>query len=311
MEKKAFSDLAKMIEAKKFVFTGELEPHRSCDLTEVKEWATTLKKTGGITAANVTDNPRSDSAISSLVAAYLIQRDTGLECVYQLRVTDRNRLALVSDILGAGALGLHNILALAGDHTRVGTTPKAKPVFDLDSANLVDLIHRMVYEGKDLDGNEIAGQRPEINVGVAGGIMAEPLEMEVLKLKRKAKVGADFIQTQAVFDVSLAVRYLKAVKEVGIPTLIGIFPPRSYAQAEFFGKFVPGVVVPKEFLDDFKKMSEITDKAARKEKVKEYNVNYFVDFIKEIRKEGAAGCHIMAVGYPDPIAPIMEGVIGK
>jgi 5,10-methylenetetrahydrofolate reductase len=308
MEKRAYSDLAKKIEAKEFVFTGELEPHRSIDLSDVKSWATTLKEIGKITAANVTDNPRSDSAISSLVAAYIIQRDTGLETVYQLRVADRNRLALVSDILGAAALGLKNILALTGDHTRVGTTPKAKPVFDLDSANLVDLIHKMVYEGTDLDGNEITGPRPEINVGVAGGIMMEPLEAEVLKLKRKAKVGADFVQTQAVFDIEAARRYLKAVEDVGLPILVGIFPPRSYGQADFFSKYVPGVTVPLDFLDTFAKFKEIEDKAKRKEKINEYNISYFVDFIKEIKKEKAcAGCHIMAVGYPDVIKPIIEG----
>jgi 5,10-methylenetetrahydrofolate reductase len=310
-EKKAFSDLMKKIEAKEYVFSGELEPHRSFDLTEVKDWATTLKATGKITAANVTDNPRSDSAISSLVASYIIQRDTGLETVYQLRTADRNRLALLSDILGAAALGLKNILALTGDHPAVGTTPKGKGVFDLDSANLVDLIHHMVYEGTDLDGNEIAGPRPEINVGVAGGPMMEPIEAEVLKLKRKAQVGADFVQTQAVFDIEIATTYLKEVEDVGLPILVGIFPPRSYGQAEFFGKFVPGVVVPKEFLDDFKKMKEIDDKAKRKEKVKEYNIDYFVEFIKEIKKYKAnAGCHIMAVGYPDPIGPIIDGVLG-
>lgn len=308
-ERKAFSNLMKAIERGEFVYTGELEPHRSIDLSDVKDWATTLKNTGKIVAANVTDNPRSDSAISSLVAAYIVQRDVGLETVYQLRTADRNRLALLSDILGAAALGLKNILALTGDHTKVGTTPAAKPVFDLDGTQLVALIHSIVYEGKDLDGNEIHGPRPEINVGVAGNPNMDPLEAEVLKLERKAEVGADFVQTQVVFDVEVARRYLKAVEHIGIPVLIGIFPPRSYGQASFFDKYVPGVTVPKEFLEAFKKFNEIEDKARRKEKINEYNVEYFVNFIKEIKKEKAcAGVHIMAVGYPDVIGPIIEGV---
>ena len=310
-EKKAFSELMKKIQAGEFVYTGELEPHRSIDLSDVISWAKTLKETGRITAANVTDNPKSDSAISSLVASYIIQRETGLEMIYQLRTADRNRLALVSDILGAAALGLKNILALTGDHTKTGTTPGAKPVFDLDGTNLVRLVHTMVYEGKDLWGNEIHGPRPELNVGAAGNPGMEPLEAEVLKLERKAEAGADFFQTQAVFDVEIARRFLRAIEHIGVPTLIGIFPPRTYGQAEFFDKFVPGVSVPAEFMEAFAKFKELP-KEKRREKINEFNVDYFVAFIKEIKKERAcAGCHIMAVGYPEVIGPIIEGVEKK
>ncbi|MHC1567603.1 MAG: methylenetetrahydrofolate reductase [Candidatus Syntropharchaeia archaeon] len=305
-----FSDFMRAISEGKFVYTGELEPHNlSTDISDVIEWAKTLKSIGKIIAANVTDNPQSFSAMSSLAASYIIQKESGLEMIYQLRTADKNRLALASDILAASALGLKNILALTGDHTNLGNTPQAKPVFDLDSAQLVDLIHKMVHEGKDLAGNEVQGPRPRINVGVAGNPNQDPLELEILKLERKVSVGAEFIQTQVVFDVEIALNFLEAVEYLKTPTLIGIFPPRSYGQASFFDAYVSGVTVPKEFMDAFKKFKEIEDKKKRKEKIDEFNIEYFIDFIKEIKKKkSCAGCHIMAVGYPDVIPPIIEGV---
>jgi 5,10-methylenetetrahydrofolate reductase len=244
-----------------------------------------------------------------LVASYLIQRNTGLETIYQLRTADRNRLALLSDVLGAAALGLKNILALTGDHTRTGTTPSSKPVFDLDSTGLIALIHRMVHEGKDLDGNEIKGPRPEVNVGGAANPNMDPLEIEVLKLGRKAEAGAEFFQTQVVFDMEVARRFLREIEHLKVPTLIGIFPPRSYGQAEFFDKYVPGVRVPRPFMEAFARFKEIGDKQKRAEKINEYNVEYFSSFIREVKREKAcAGIHIMAVGYPEVIRPLMESV---
>jgi len=305
----AFSNLMKSIKAGKFVYTGELEPHRSTDLSDVIAWAKTLKETGKIVAANVTDNPQSVGAVSSLAASYIVQRETGLEVVYQLRCSDRNRLALVSDLLGAAALGLKNVLALTGDHTKKGDTVEAMPVFDLDGTQLVDLIHRMVYEGRDLSDNEIHGPRPQFNIGAAGNPNFEPLEIEVLKLERKAEVGADFIQTQVVFDVEVALNFLDAVKHIDVPFLIGIFPPKSYGQAEYFNKYVPGVKVPREFLEQFKKFKRIPDKKERRKKINDYNIEYFAEFIKRVKKKPACkGIHLMAVGYPEVIGPIIENV---
>lgn len=308
---KAFSDLVKNIETGKFVYTGELEPHKSTDLSDVFEWARILKKTGKIVAANVTDNPQSVCSMSSLVASYLVQKETGMETVYQLRASDRNRLALTSDLLGAATLGIRNVLALTGDHTLKGDSiaHESMPVFDLDGTQLIDLIHKLVYEGKDLSGNEINGPRPQFNIGAAGNPNFEPLEIEVLKLERKAEVGVDFVQTQVVFDVEIALRFLDAVKHIGIPILIGIFPPRSYNQANYFATNVPGVKVPSEFLNNMKKIKIIPDKKERRKRVDEYNVKHFSDLIKEAkRKPICKGIHIMAVGYPRVIGPIIDSV---
>ncbi len=305
----AFSNLMKSIKAGKFVFTGELEPSKATDLSEVLAWAKTLKEIGKIVAANVTDNPQSVGSMSSLAASYIIQKKIGLETVFQLRTSDRNRLALTSDLLGAAVLGLKNVLALTGDHPKKGDSVEAMPVFDLDGTQLVDLIHRMVYEGKDLSGNEIHGPRPQFNIGAASNPNFEPVEVEALRIERKAEVGADFIQTQVVFDPQTALQFLDATKHIGIPVLIGVFPPRSYGQAEYFDKYVPAVKVPEEFLEQFKKFKKISDKKERRKKTDEYNIGYFTDFINKMKKKPACkGIHLMAVGYPEVIDPIIKNV---
>ncbi len=303
----AFSNLMKEITKGKFVFTGELEPHKSTDLSDVLAWAKILKATGRIVAANVTDNPQSVCTASSLVASYIVQKETGLETAYQLRASDRNRLALTSDLLGAAILGLKNVLALTGDHIKKGDMVEAKPVFDLDGTQLIELIHRMVYEGKDISGNEIHGTPPQFNIGAAGNPNFKPLEIEVLKLERKAEVGVDFIQTQVVFDVNTALQFLDAVKHINVPVLIGVFPPKSYGQANYFDKHVPGVRVPEELLEQFRRIKKITDKSERRKMINAYNIEYFTDFIKQVKKKQACkGIHLMAVGYPEVVAPIIE-----
>jgi len=141
MGDEVYSDLMRELKEGKYVFTGELEPEKAGDVNEPIEMARELK--GMVVACNVTDNPQSFAYVNSMAASYLIQKEAGMECVYQLRCSDRNRMALLSDVLGAGALGLKNILALAGDHVSLGDTPDAKPVFDLDSTTLIKLIRTL------------------------------------------------------------------------------------------------------------------------------------------------------------------------
>lgn len=301
-----FSNLMKEIAAEKFVYTVELGPRKTTDVSDIVELAKALKPISRVVAANVTDNPRSIACISSLVTSYIIQRETGLETIYQLRAADRNRLALTSDILGAAALGLKNILAITGDHPMLGDNPQAKLVFDLDGTQLIALIHRMVYEGKDLAGNAIHNP-PRINVGAVGNPGADILEMEVLKLERKVDAGAEFIQTQIVFDTGAALRFLDAVKGLNVPVLIGIFPLKSHAQARFFIEHVPGVRIPEEFLEGLKGALEVQDKKLRREKVNEYNAKHFGELIKEIRKNPVCrGCHVMGLDRPEVLELITE-----
>jgi len=303
MGDEVYSDLMKELVEGKYVFTGELEPEKAGDVHEPIEMARDLK--GLVVACNVTDNPQSFAYVNSMAASYLIQKETGMECIYQLRCADRNRMALLSDVLGAGALGLKNILALTGDHVSLGDTPDAKPVYDLDSTTLIAMIRKVVDEGKDLGGNEIHNS-PKLHVGGAAAPGAANLKAEVAKVKRKIKVGAEFIQTQVVYYTDVLDRFFKELGKVDVPILVGIFPARTFGQADFFDKYVAGVDVPPDYLENMKKTKEIKDKEKRKEEVDRVNIEFFTGFLEHLKETPAAGCHMMAVGYPRIIAPLKK-----
>ncbi len=292
------------IDAGQFVFTGELEPEKTTDLSEIIEATKIIKE--HVVACNVTDGPGAYAYMSSLAASYILQRETGIEMIYQLVCRDRNAIALFSDLLGAGAFGIRNILALTGDHPAIGDMPDALPVFDFDSAQLTYMIRKMVDEGVDLYDNPIH-KPPKFHVGVAANPNADPLAPEIIKIQRKVEAGAEFIQTQTVFDVEAAKRFLREVKGLNIPVLIGIFPMKSYAIAEFFDRNIPGVPVPGDFLKKLKAVKQL-DKKDRKQKYDEINLEYFTPLIKELRKTTAAGIHLMAVGYERLVPKLVKAV---
>ncbi len=299
----AYSNLMKEIEAGRFVLTGELEPEKTTGLEEVLASARAMKPY--VVAANVTDNPLAMAFMNSLVPSYVVQRDIGLETVYQMVIRDRNRLALTSDVLAAAHLGIKNILAISGDHTVLGDNKGGLPVYDLDSAQFVYLLHKMIDEGTDLEGNEIHGEVP-INVAIAANPNANPLEPEILKVGRKVKLGTDFIQTQTMFDIDLTKEFLKETEKFNCPTLVGVFPLKSFGIADFFDKYIPGVSVPKDLLDSLRKCKEEPDKEKRKPLYDEVNMEFFAPFIKEIRKTTkAAGVHVMAVLYERILEPLL------
>lgn len=298
------SELMRSLKSGKFTFTGELEPEKTTNLARYVEAAKKIKDY--VVACNVTDNPQSFAYISSLVASYIIQRDSGLETIYQITCRDRNRIAIFSDLLGAGALGIKNVLALTGDHTTLGDTPQAKPVFDLDSVQLIRMIRRMVDEGVDINGKPIDSP-PKFFIGAGANPNANPIEPELIKFEKKVNAGADFFQTQVVFDIEKAKSFLKETRKYSVPIIIGIFPLKSYGVADYFDKNVPGVKVPKELMGALAKASEISDKNLRRLKYDEINLNYFSNFVRELRKTtSAAGCHIMSVGYEEIIPPLVE-----
>ncbi|RLI34791.1 5,10-methylenetetrahydrofolate reductase [Candidatus Bathyarchaeota archaeon] len=307
-EERIFSNLMRELKAGKFVFTGELEPGKEGSIETTIEAA--RKLLGQVTACNVTDNPQSFGCVNSLAAAFVVQKETGMECICQLRCSDKNRLALLSDVLAAGLLGIKNILAITGDYVSLGDTPDVKPVYDLDSTLLTRMIRMIVDEGKDFRGNEIRNP-PKLHVGVAANPGSEFLDMEVYKLKRKVKAGAEFVQTQVVFLPEVVDRFFAKVKEVGgidIPILIGIFPAKSYAEAKFFHEQVSGVIVPEDYMAKLKETKEIKDKEKRKERIDQINIEYFTGFLEHLKSTPAAGCHIMAVGYPE-IIPELRKVV--
>ncbi|MFW9772606.1 MAG: methylenetetrahydrofolate reductase [Promethearchaeota archaeon] len=306
-EGKVYSKLGEALAKGEFILTGELEPEKTCDLShtvhEAKEMAPF------VIAANVTDSPLGIVTINSLASSYIIQRDAGLECIWQLTVRDVNKLGITGMIMGAQALGIHNILSLTGDHTALGDMPESKPVFDLDSATLVKLVREMVDTGK-INDHEIEAP-PKLHVGAAANPNAEPMEAEVLKIGRKAKAGAEFLQTQVVYDLDRTIEFLTAINRYGIPVLLGIFPMKSYAIAKGFDTFVPGVSVPKDILARWKsiKTEYSTDKKMQKEAYDYANYEFFKPFISELRKKNLlAGIHCMAVHYPR-IFPKLEEII--
>ncbi len=298
-KKEAYGKLMKQIGEGRFVFTGELEPVKTTNLDEVIEGAKTLRD--HVAAINITDNPTAFGYMNALVPSYLIQKEAGAEAVYQMTTRDRNRLALLSDVLAAGALGIKNILVLTGDHTTVGDTPQSKPVFDLDSTTFTYMLRKVIDEGVDPNGNVIQNP-PKFNLGIAAAPNADPLEPEILKIERKVKLGVDFIQTQCVYSVEQAKRFLEAVSYLKTPVLIGVAPFKSRAMMDWMIKFVPGIKVTDDVEQRLRKAKEKS-----KEAFLEENVEIFAEMIREIRKTtNAAGIHMMAVGFEWIVPKIIE-----
>lgn len=299
MTREAFSELTKSLQAGKFVYTGEIEPLKTTSLEETLETAKILK--GHVVAANITDNPTAFAYMNSLIPSYFIQKEIGLEAVYQVTVRDRNRLAITADLLAASALGIKNVLALSGDHTTVGDDPGTKPVYDLDSTALVDLLRKMVDDGTDIKGNKI-DQPPKFNFGIAGNPNADPLDPEILKIERKIELGADFIQTQAVYDVGLMKEFVKQVSRLKVPVIVGIAPFKSRGMMDWMVNNVPGIIVP----EDIQK-SLLAAREKSKEAFLDENLKIFGDLIKEIRNTpNVSGLHIMTIGFEWIVPKLIE-----
>ena len=294
-----YSKLMKALKEGKFVVTGELEPVKTTSLQKIVETAKMLKPY--VIAVNVTDNPTSYAYMNSLVPCYIVQREAGVEAIMQVTCRDRNRLAITADLLGAYALGIRNVLALTGDHISFGDNPQAKPVFDLDSTTLTLLLRKMVDEGVDLAGNKIEDP-PKFCIGVAASPGMEPLEVEILRLERKAKLKPDFIQTQSVYDIEVIKTFMREVERLHIPVIVGLTPIRSVGMLDYLVKNVPGIKIPEEIQQRLRKAREIS-----KEKLYEENIEIFSEIIREIRRTTkAAGIHMMAVYFEWIIPKILE-----
>lgn len=304
----AFSKLGEMLAKGEFVLTGELEPEKTCDLSHTIQEAKEMAPY--VVAANVTDSPLGIVTINSLAASKIIQDASGLECVWQLTVRDVNKLGIAGMIMGAHALGIRNILALTGDHTALGDMPESKPVFDLDSATLIKLVREMV-DTKAINGHEIECP-PTLHVGAAANPNSDPMGAEILKIGRKGKAGAEFIQTQVVYDLERTIEFLTEIKKYNVPVLLGLFPMKSYGIAKGFDMFVPGVDVPKDILAKWKKIkTDITDKKEQARMYDQANYEFFKPFVTELKaKKLLAGIHCMAVHYPRIFPKLVEVIKG-
>ena len=308
-EKKVYSKLGEQIARGEFVLTGELEPEKTCDLSHTIQEAKEMAPY--VVAANVTDSPLGIVTVNSLAATHIIQEASGLECVWQMTVRDVNKLGIAGMIMGAEALGIHNVLSLTGDHPFMGDMPESKPVFDLDSATLCALVREMVDKGS-INGKEIE-HPPKIHVGAAANPNSDPVEAEILKVGRKAEAGCEFIQTQVAYDIDKVIEFLQGIKRYNVPIFLGIFPMKSYAMAKGFDDFVPGVDVPKDVLAKWKsiKIDYKTDKARQKEVYDQANYEFFKPFISELKSKNLLnGVHCMAVHYPRIFPKLMEIIKG-
>ena len=230
------------LRSNKFIITAEITPPKGVDTSAAIADAQILK--GKVDALNITDNQRSVMRMSPLALGKLLL-DEGHEVIMQMTCRDRNRLAIQSDILGAAALGIQNLCLMSGDHTTNGDHPGAKPVYDLDSVQLISMVQKM-KDGFDFSGNKLEGA-PELVVGaVSNTDPSQPMQM--MKLEKKIRMGAQFIQTQAVYDIGQFEEFTRSVSHLDVPIIAGIIPLRSASAARFMNKKIPGVKVGDELI---------------------------------------------------------------
>ena len=277
-----------------FVVTAEVGPPKGIDASHVVEEA--KEYLSGITAVNVTDNQSSVMRMGSLPACVMLQA-AGLTPILQLTCRDRNRIALQSELLGAAALGIDNILCLTGDHTKMGDHPGAKPVFDLDSVSLLHTVCQL-ENGVDLGGNALVGPAPKFAKGAVVSPCSDSVDAQLAKMERKVMAGAEYFQTQAVFDSEKFISFMEKAKQFGKPVQLGVIIPKSAGMAKFMNKNVAGVHVPQWMIDEL---------AADKEKAKAgiTGVELATKVIKECRPY-CQGLHIMALGWEAKVPALLE-----
>jgi len=303
-ELKAGSRLEKIFALGQFAVTAELGPPKCADGEIIKTKAGFLKD--NVDAVNITDNQTAIVRMSSIAAGVLAMRE-GLEPVIQITCRDRNRIAIQSDVLGACALGIRNILCLTGDHQKFGNHPASRNVFDMDSIQLIDMLRCMRDEKKFQCGDEIKNSKnepavgPKLFIGGAENPFADPFEFRVIRLAKKVAAGVDFVQTQCVYDMERFEEWMKQVRNRGlhekVSIMAGVTPLKSVGMAKYMRDSVAGLVVPDYYID---RLSKAADKAAE-------GIAICVEQIRRLREiPGVAGVHIMAIEWEQKIPEIVR-----
>jgi len=296
---KSESNLEKILSKGIFAVTGELGPPRGADPDAIKEKAKPLK--GMVDSVNITDNQTAVVRMASW-AASIVTIQEGLEPNYQMVCRDRNRIAMQSDILGAYTLGIRNMLCLSGDHQMFGDHPYSKKVFDIDSMQLIDMVKKMRDEGKFLNGEEIT-KPPRMFIGAAANPFGDPHEFRVFRLAKKIEAGADFIQTQCIYNMERFREWVKQARDMGLTEkvyiLAGVTPMKSLGMARYMKKNVPGMDVP----DDVIKRLE----GVEKKKQGAEGIKMCCEQIEEFKElDGVAGIHLMAIEWEHRVPEIVE-----
>ncbi len=297
---KAGSNLERVLEAGHFAVTAECGPPRGADGDKVLKKAALVK--GNVDACNVTDNQTSVVRMSS-VAGCMLVKQSGTEPLLQMVVRDRNRIALQSDLLGASALGVRNLLCLSGDHQKFGDDPQAKNVFDIDSIQLIHMVKTMRDEGLFPSGDKLEGA-PKFYIGCAINPFADPFEIRVPRFKLKIEAGADFVQTQCIYNMDKFKRFMEEAIKEGLhertKILAGVTPLKSAGMAKFMNRMVAGIEIPEEFI------KRIADEPKEKQAAK--GIEMCIEQIQELKEmEGIAGVHVMAIEWEEKLNEIVGG----
>ncbi|MDD3427310.1 MAG: methylenetetrahydrofolate reductase [Caldisericia bacterium] len=293
---KADTNLEKLLNQGEFVVTAELGPPQSVNIGLIEKKADLLRDY--VDAVNITDNQTAVVRMSSLATSVIVKKN-GLEPILQMTCRDRNRIAMQSDILGSAALGIANVLCISGDHQTLGNHPGSKNVFDVDSIQLVSILKNMRDEAIFQNGEAIK-YPPKLFIGAAANPFADPFEYRVIRLAKKIKAGADFIQTQSIFDVERFERWMQEVRKKGLHQQVyimaGVTPLKSYKAACFMSN-VAGVTIPEAIMERIKNAKD----------QKAEGIEICLEIIKKIRKiEGVRGIHIMAVMWEDIVSMIVK-----
>jgi methylenetetrahydrofolate reductase (NADPH) len=294
---KSGSKLERVLSAGQFAVTGELGPPRGANAEVIRKKAAYLK--GIVDAVNITDNQTGVVRMASWAASILAIQE-GLEPNFQMVCRDRNRIAMQSDILGAYAHGIRNMLCLSGDHQQFGDHPLSKGVFDIDSIQLISIVKKMRDDGKFLNDAEI-DEPPKILIGAAANPFGEPFPWRVHRLAKKIAAGADFIQTQCIYDMKRFREWLRQANDMGLTEkahiLAGLTPLKSGGMARYMAKNVSGIIIPEE----------VIDRVVKAPKAAEEGIKICVEQIEELKEmKGVHGVHIMAIEWEQRVAEITE-----
>lgn len=298
------SHLERVLADRAFAVTAELGPPKSADATLIGRKAGYLR--GVVDAVNITDNQTAIVRMSS-VAAGALALQAGVEPVIQVTCRDRNRIAIQSDVLGASAMGLRNVLCLTGDHQVFGNHPTSKNVFDMDSVQLIEMLKTMRDEARFACGDEIRNSKkapavpPRVFIGCAANPFGDPFAFRVVRLAKKVNAGADFVQTQCIYDMERFDAWMEKVRERGLheqtAILAGVTPLKSLGMAKYMRDHVAGLSVPEPLI---RRLADASDAA-------EEGIRICVEQIRRLRDtEGVAGVHIMAIEWEKRVPEIVE-----
>lgn len=284
--------IVEILRRKKFAVTSELGPPKGTDLTEFFRQADLLK--GRVDGINVTDQQAAVMRLGSLAGCVRL-KERGLNPILQITVRDRNRIALQSELLSAGVFGIDNVLVLSGDPVQIGDHPDAKPVFDLDAVQLMAAIKKL-ESGEDLAGKKLEGA-PQFCIAAAANPCVQDLDTEISKLRNKIANGAEFFQTQGVFDAAMYDRFHArlAAEKIEAPMLAGIILLKSAKMARYMNEKIPGIVIPQSLIDALEKAADPRAECVR----------IAVQMMKQLKGK-VVGFHVMAIGWEDLVPKILS-----